>query len=78
VKIPTWWPPKVGDQLRRATVGADVLLHVMACFTDKDGNERVVTAERRSTKSGWDYAVIWWYEAAIGLVWRDGTPKPEL
>lgn len=81
---PKWWPPKVGDKLRRATrhgAGAgrvkrvDALLHVVAVFKDKAGEKRIVTAEWFPTKRRWNYAVMWWYEAAIGLIWRDGTEK---
>ena len=84
-EAPKWWPPKVGDKLRHATrhgAGAgrvkhvDALLHVVSVFEDKDGEQRVVTAEWFPTKRRWSYQVIWWYEAAIGTIWRDGTERP--
>lgn len=87
-EVPTWWPPKVGTMLRHAThhgAGAgrskrvkrvDALLHVLAVFVDKDGEKRIVTAEWFPTKRRWNYAVMWWYEAAIGLIWPDGTERP--
>lgn len=84
-EVPTWWPPKVGSQLRRdahhgTAAGrlkrVDALLHVVSVFVDKDGEQRIVTAEWFPTKRRWNYTVMWWYEAAIGLIWRDGTEKP--
>lgn len=85
-EVPTWWPPKVGALLRHATHhGAgpgrakrvDALLHVVSVFEDKDGEQRIVTAEWFPSKRRWNYAVMWWYEASIGLIWRDGTEKPQ-
>lgn len=85
-EAPTWWPPKVGTKLRHGTWhgagGArvkhvDALLHVVSVFTDKDGGRSIVTAEWFPTKRRWNYEVFWWYQAAIGLIWRDGTKKPE-
>jgi hypothetical protein len=90
--MPSWWPPKVGAKLRHAThhaTGAgrrdtrvhikqvDAVLHVVSVFKDKDGEKRIVTAEWFPTKRRWGYEVHWWYEAAIGLIWRDGTEKPK-
>ena len=84
--MPSWWPPKVGAKLRHAThhgAGAgrikrvDAVLHVVSVFKDKDGEKRIVTAEWFPTKRRWNYAVFWWYEAAIGLIWPNGTKKPE-
>ncbi len=84
--VPTWWPPKVGTKLRHAThhsTGAgrlkrvDAVLHVVAVFVDKDGEQRIVTAEWFPSKRRWNYTVMWWYEATIGLIWCDGTKKPE-
>lgn len=85
-EAPKWWPPKVGDKLRHGTfhgAGAgrakhvDALLHVVSVFEDKDGEQRVVTAEWYPTKRRWNYEVFWWYQAAIGMIWRDGTKRPE-
>ena len=92
-EVPTWWPPKVGTLLRHAThhvagAGAgrvkrknvkrvDALLHVVSVFVDKNGEQRIVTAEWFPWKRRWNYVVMWWYEAAIGLIWPDGTEKPE-
>jgi hypothetical protein len=85
-EVPTWWPPKVGALLRHVThhgAGAgrtkrvDALLHVVSVFVDKDGEQRIVTAEWFPTKRSWNYEVFWWYQAAIGLIWRDGTEKPQ-
>ena len=78
-EVPAWWPPKVGALLRhlRPGAGAGRLLHVVSVFVDKDGEQRIVTAEWFPTKRRWNYTVLWWYEAACGLIWRDGTKKPE-
>jgi len=84
-ETPKWWQPKVNTKLRHAThngAGAgrikhvDALLHVVAVFKDKDGERRIVTAEWFPTKRYWNYTIMWWYDAAIGLIWRDGTKKP--
>jgi hypothetical protein len=81
---PKWWPPKVGSKLRHATwhgAGAgrvkhvDAVLHVVSVFEDKDGEQSIVTAEWFPTKRRWHYEVFWWYQAAIGTIWRDGTKK---
>ena len=83
---PAWWPPKVGAALRRSTVHGthdgggkrvDARLHVLTVFTGKDGEECVVTAEWFPTKRRWNYEVMQWGAAAVGLIWRDGTKKPE-
>ena len=84
-EVPTWWPPKVGDKLRHTAlhggVGrlkrAEAFLHVVSVFEDKDGEKRIVTAEWFPTKRRWNYEVFWWYQAALGIVWRDGSKKPE-
>ena len=87
-EVPAWWPPTVGSLLRHSThhgTGAgglelkrvDALLHVVSVFVDKDGEQRIVTAEWFPTKRRWNYTVLWWYEAVCGLIWRDGTKKPE-
>ena len=85
-EVPIWWPPKVGTQLRHATVhgaGAgrvkhvDALLHVVSVFEDKDGEQRIVAAEWYPTKRRWNYEVFCWYQAALGTIWRDGTERPE-
>ena len=84
-ETPKWWPPKVGASLRHSTHhGAgggrikrvDALLHVLAVFVDKDGEERIVTAEWFPTKRQWSYAVKCELDAAFGLIWLDGTEKP--
>jgi hypothetical protein len=85
-EAPRWWPPKVGSKLRHSTWhGAGggrvkdlhVLLHVVSVFKDKDGERRIVTADWFPTKHRWNYEVFWWYQAAIGMIWPDGTRKPE-
>ena len=85
-EAPKWWPPKVGSTLRHATRHSagggrvkqvDARLHVLSVFTDKDGDKHVVTAEWFPTKRRWNYEVFWWYQAAIGLIWPDGTKRPE-
>lgn len=82
---PAWWPPKIGAKLRHNTLhGAkagrykrvDAVLHVVSVFKDKDGEQRIVTAEWYPRKRRWWYEVHWWYEAAIGLIWRDGAKRP--
>lgn len=40
------------------------------------GEHRIVTAEWFPSKRRWNYEVRWWYHAAIGLLWPDGTKKP--
>lgn len=84
-ETPNWWPPKVGAALRHSThhgAGAgrvkrvDALLHVLAVFVDKDGEERIVTAEWFPTKQDWSYSVKCALDAAFGLIWPDGTEKP--
>ena len=59
-------------------IAVEALLHVLSVFEDKDGEHRVVTAEWFPSKRRWNYAVVCWYDAAIGIVWRDGTKKPEI
>jgi len=88
-EVPTWWPPKAGALLRHVSHhGAgtgrlklvkrvDALLHVVSVFVDKDGEKRIVTAEWFPAKRRWNYAVMWWYEAALGIIWPDGTEKPQ-
>lgn len=89
-ETPTWWPPKVGAVLRHTTWHevrgrrdrsmtkmVEAPLHVVAVFKDKDGEERIVTAEWFPSKRRWNYAVMWWYEAALGMIWPDGTKKPQ-
>ena len=85
-KTPTWWPPKVGAELRHATrhgAGAgrlkqvDALLHVLSVFKDKDGETRIVTAAWFPTKRRWSYEIRSEYEAAFGSIWPDGTEKPQ-
>lgn len=87
-ETPTWWPPKVGAKLRYATwhgAGAssrmlvkdvEALLHVVSVFEDKDGEQRIVTAEWFPTKRRWNYEVFWWYQASLGTIWPDGTKRP--
>jgi hypothetical protein len=81
-EVPSWWPPKVGDKLRydaRQLAGRsswETLLHVLSVFEDKDGEQRIVTAEWLPGKR-WNYAVFWWYQAALGTIWPDGTRRPE-
>jgi hypothetical protein len=85
-EAPEWWPPKVGDKLRHQTLHGDgqtggvkhvdALLHVLSVFPDQDGETRIVTAEWYPTKRRWNYEVWWWYQAAIGTIFRDGTEKP--
>jgi len=89
LEVPRWWPPKVGAELRHATrhgvvegrrrliKRVDALLHVLAVFTDKDGEKRIVTAEWFPTKRRWNYAVMSAADAAVGFIWPDGTKKPE-
>jgi hypothetical protein len=87
-EAPTWWPPKVGTKLRHSThhgtrsagviKHVDVVLHVVSVFKDKDGERQIVTAEWFPRKRRWNYEVFWWYQAAIGMIWRDGTAKPEV
>lgn len=82
---PAWWPPKVGDKLRHGTLhGCDggvkrveALLHVLSVFEDKDGEQRIVTAEWYPTRQRWNYEVFWWYQATIGTIWPDGTERPQ-
>lgn len=85
-EAPTWGPPKIGAKLRHATHhGAgpgrikhvNTLLHVVSVFKDKDGERRIVTAEWPPTKRRWNYEVFWWYQAALGTIWPDGTEKPQ-
>src|SRR2546427_463217 len=61
--VPTWWPPKVGAMLRHSTwhaAGGDrvkpvnALLYVLAVFEDKNGEKRIVTAERFPSKRRWN------------------------
>jgi hypothetical protein len=91
-EVPTWWPPKVGDALRHATVHGtrgsgerptrrhikhvDALLHVLSVFEDKDGGKSIVTAEWFPTKRRWNYTVMSALDAEFGLVWPDGAEKP--
>jgi hypothetical protein len=85
-EVPSWWPPKVGDKLRHTASQSagpgrikyvDAILHVVSVFEDKDGEQRIVTAEWFPGKQRWNYEVHWWYQAALGMIWRDGTKKPE-
>lgn len=82
-KPPAWWPPKVGDKLRHATLynsgGPEVeaLQHVLAVFEDKAGEPRIVTAEWSPTKRGWIYEVFSWHQAATGIIWPDCTRRPK-
>ena len=55
----------------------DACLHVVSVFVDKDGEKRIVTAEWFPSKRRWNYEVFWWYQAALGTIWPDGTKKPE-
>ena len=81
---PKWWPPKVGDQLRHATLHGHhggvkqvaALLHVLSVFEDKDGETRIVTAEWYPTRQRWNYEVFWWYQATLGTIWPDGEERP--
>lgn len=83
---PKWWPPKVGSKLRHTASQSagpgrikyvDAVLHVVSVFRDKDDERSIVTAEWFPSKRRWNYQVWWWYQAAIGMIWRDGTPRPE-
>jgi hypothetical protein len=85
-QAPSWWPPKVGDKLRHATwhgagagqvIDVEALLHVLSVFEDKDGEQRIVTAEWYPSKRRWNYEVFWWYQAAVGTIWPDGTRRPK-
>lgn len=83
---PKWWPPKVGDKLRHATLHGtsdcrvkqvEALLHVRGVFDDMDGETRIVTAEWFPTKRRWNYEVFWWYQASLGTIWPDGEERPK-
>ena len=85
-EVPSWWPPKVGDKLRHYTwqsagsgqgTYGEALLHVLSVFEDKDGEQRLVAAEWFPSKRRWNYEVFWWYQAALGTIWPDGTKRPE-
>lgn len=85
-EAPSWWPPKVGAELRHATThgaGAgrikrvNALLHVVSVFKDKDGEKRIVTAEWFPSKRRWNYEMWWWYQAALGMIWPDGAEQPK-
>lgn len=54
----------------------DARLHVLSVFTDKDGEERIVTAEWFPTKRRWNYEVMAMSDVGVGRIWPDGTPKP--
>lgn len=82
LEAPAWWPPKVGDKLRHATRHGDMtrglkpvdaLLHVVAVFTDKTNETRIVTAEWFPTRRRWNYELFWWGQAALGSIWPDGA-----
>ena len=84
-EAPEWWPPKLGDKLRHTASHSagpgrikyvDAVLHVVSVFEDKDGEQRVVTAEWFPGKQRWNYEIFWWYQAALGMIWPDGTEKP--
>lgn len=85
-EVPEWWPPKVGDKLRHATlhgsnspmgvVRVDALLHVLSVFDDMDEHKRIVTAEWFPTKRKWNYEVFTIYQAMVGTIWPDGKENP--
>lgn len=85
-ETPRWWPPKAGTVLRCRDTGyrhkkgsknAGTPLHVTAVFKDKDGEKRIVVAEWIPWKRRWHYEIKHAYEAAIGLIWLDGTEMPK-
>lgn len=81
-----WWPPKVGDKLRHATLHGtsnamqvrrvDALLRVKAVFEDEDGEMRIVTSEWFPTRRRWNYEVFSSLDAKFGTIWPDGTERP--
>lgn len=75
----------MGAELRHATRHSagpgllkqvDALLHVLSVFEDKDGEQRIVTAEWFPTKRRWSYTVMSVFEAEVGIIWPDGAEKP--
>lgn len=73
----TWWPPKVGDTLRHFSVhGAGpgrvkrvaAKLHVLAVFDDKDGEQRIVTAEWLPTRRTWRHEIWEVDHAVVGMI----------
>ena len=83
MKVPTWWPPKVGDKLRgvRSPDAAnDPLLHVVAVFrhvASNDDGDHIVVAEWNVTRQRWMYEVRSVVDALVGAVRPDGTPRVE-
>lgn len=85
VLFASWWPPKVGDRLRRFTLhGAGgmrvkqvhALVRVVAVF-EHDGEIHATVAEWFPTRRRWHYETIQgWCGPAIGEYWPDGQPPP--
>lgn len=76
---PGWYPPAVGDKLRRVSgsdSAGDALCHVMAAFPGKDDETLVVVAEWLAHKQRWAYEVIDDVKVTVGLYYRDGEPRP--
>ena len=77
MKAPAWWPPKVGDKLRRfANPSEQPLNHVVAVF-DHAGETLAVSAEWLPHKSRWSYETIDVTTAEFGLYYPDGTERPK-
>jgi hypothetical protein len=79
IPAPSWWPPKVGDRLRRIAPPGQQgdLWHVVATFQAPDEpHERAVARTWWPGKQRWHYQVIDWLEADVGLFRQDGPPTP--
>jgi hypothetical protein len=81
-----WWPPKVGDRLRKFTLHGSggntvrqvhALCHVLAVF-DHDGETRATIAEWLPTRRRWNYETIGVIEALprFSKYWPDGQYPP--
>jgi hypothetical protein len=81
-----WWPPKVGDKLRHATLHycdepaprkVDALVHVVAVF-EHAGATLATVAEWFPSRRRWHYETIGLAHASGLAYWPDGTAAPTI
>lgn len=80
---PSWWPPKVGDKLRKHSQReidgkvtlVHALIHVVSVF-EHDGETIATVAEWWPTKKHWHYVVIHGWLEATQAYWPDGQKCP--
>lgn len=72
---PTWWPPVVGDKIRKLIGGEQILHHVVSVFHHAD-ETYVVLAWFGKHKQWWHFIVVDELSARMGAIWRDGDRRP--